>query len=68
MALNRCYRNAQTFSRTCYRHLSTRLSWTHASEMCVVAFERFPVMREASLRLCARQLRRKDFEVGVEAI
>ena len=31
------------------------------TEMCVVAFERFPVMREASLRLCARQLRRKDF-------
>ena len=31
------------------------------TEMCVVAFERFPEMREASLRLCARQLRRKDF-------
>ena len=64
-----CGRNASVLSK-CSDALSNVLSASKyapslgaCTEMCVVAFERFPEMREASLRLCARQLRRKDLNI-----
>ena len=64
-----CGRNASVLSK-CSDALSIVLSVSKyapslgaCTEMCVVAFERFPEMREASLRLCARQLRRKDLNI-----
>ncbi|CAL6382775.1 unnamed protein product [Bathycoccus prasinos] len=64
-----CGRNASVLSK-CSDALSNVLSASKyapslgaCTEMCVVAFERFPEMREASLRLCATQLRRKDLNI-----